>query len=129
MNPHEEAAIRSFLLPHRRTRWLESLASETRRRLFLDKLNHCRDLDERFCTPLPPGEDTLARLRARGAGRNCHVVSMMERLDGRDMPLAEALDQTEAGGWGTLICCVPGRLAYYHDEMGLRRRLLERPDF
>ena len=42
------------------------------------------------------------------------------------MPLAEAVWQAEMAGWGTLLGCVPDRLAYYYDEVGLRRMLLER---
>ena len=30
------------------------------------------------------------------------------------------------GGWGTIVSCLPGRLAYYYDEEGARRMLLER---
>jgi hypothetical protein len=43
------------------------------------------------------------------------------------MPQVEALNAAEVGGWGTLISCAPGRLAYFHDECGVRRLLLERP--
>ena len=44
-----------------------------------------------------------------------------------ELPLAEAVWEATAAGWGTLLGCVPGRLAYYYDECGLRRMLLERP--
>jgi hypothetical protein len=54
------------------------------------------------------------------------VLSGTPELDGREMPLVEAVWEAEAAGWGTLVGCVPGRLAYYYDETGLRRMLLER---
>jgi hypothetical protein len=53
-------------------------------------------------------------------------MSSIAALDARELPLAEAVTETELGGWGTLISCVPGRLAYYYDESGDQRLLLER---
>ena len=46
--------------------------------------------------------------------------------DGQIMPLLDAMNETEATGWGTIISCVPGQLAYYYDEEGERRAILER---
>ena len=126
MHTHEEATIRAFVVPPRRTRWLESLASAKRRGQFLDRLNHCRDIDERYATPLPSNADIVAVLRAQGAPGTCYVLSNTAALDGRELPLTEAVAEAESGGWGTLISCLPGRLAYYYDEGGERRMLLER---
>ena len=37
------------------------------------------------------------------------------------MPLRDALEGTIGQGMGTIICCVPGRLAYFEGEdMGAR---------
>jgi hypothetical protein len=126
MHPHEEALVRAFIAPERRTRWLEGLASAKRRRKQLDRLNHCRDLDDRYATAVPSSADVAALLRSRGAPETCYVLSDTPGLDGREMPLAEAVCEAELAGWGTLLGCVPGRLAYYYDEAGLRRMLLER---
>lgn len=126
MHPHEEATIRAFVVPARRTRWLESLTSEKRRRAFLDRLNHCRDIDERYATPLSSNADVVAVLRANGAPATCYVLSDTAALDARELPLAEAVAEAESSGWGTLISCLPGRLAYYYDECGERRMLLKR---
>lgn len=126
MYPHEEATIRAFITPARRIRWLESLASAKRRGRFLDRLNHCRDIDERYATPLPSNADVVAVLKALGAPATCYVVSCTADLDARELPLARAVAEAESGGWGTLIICVPGRLAYYYDECGERRMLLKR---
>ncbi len=126
MNPDEEAVVRAFVAPARRTRWLESLASAKRRRRFLDRLNHCRDIDERYSTLLPSNADVVAILKANGAPAKCYVISATETLDARELPLAEALNEAAYGGWGTLISCLPGRLAYYYDECGERRMLLKR---
>ena len=126
MHPHEEATIRAFIVRSRRPRWLESLASAERRPKFLDGLNHCRDLDERYACPLASSAEVLAMLTARGAPKTCYVLSDSAELDGKELPLAEALAEAEVHGWGTIVCCLPGRLAYYFDECGERRLLLER---
>lgn len=126
MHPHEEAFVRAFIAPARRSRWLEFLASQ-RRPAFLDRLNHCRDFDPRYVAPLASGVSVASLLKARGAPDTCYVLSANCELDGREMPLVEALNAAEVGGWGTIVSCVPGRLAYFHDECGERRLVLERP--
>lgn len=126
MHPHEEATIRAFISPPRRTRWLESLASAKRRRRFLDRLNHCWDLDERYAKLLSSNVDIVAVLMDHGAPTTCYVLSDTTALDGQELPLAEAVTEAELNGWGTIISCLPGRLAYYYDECGERRMLLER---
>ena len=126
MNAHEEAIIRTFITPARRTRWLESLASAKRRPAMLDRLNHCQDLDERYATLLPSNTDLVGLLRSRGAPNMCYVLSCTDGIDGSVLPLDEAVSATTSGGWGTIISCIPARLAYYYDECGARRMLLER---
>ena len=128
MHPHEEAAILAFIAPSCRARWLAKLASAKHRRPFLDRLNHCPDIDGRYATPLPSSADVVALLRSRGALASCHVISDIAAIDGCELPLTEAVDRAELGGFGTLVSCVPGRLGYYYDESGARRLLLERPD-
>jgi hypothetical protein len=126
MHPHEEATIRAFVSPSRRERWLGLLASAKRRRSFLGRLNHCRDIDERYATPVPSNANIAAVLRSHGAPETCYVLSDIPTIDGQELPLDDAIDQVEFGMWGTLISCVPGRLAYYYDECGARRWLLQR---
>ena len=126
MNEIEEAIIRAFITPARRTRWLESLASTKRRTRMLDHLNHCRDLDERYATLLPSNTDVVALLRSRGAPAICYVLSDTREIDGQTLPLADAVGAAELGGWGTIISCITGQLGYYYDECGARRMLLER---
>jgi hypothetical protein len=126
MHPHEESLIRAFVAPSRRGRWLGLLASAKRRRSFLDRLNHCRDIDDRYATPLPSNANVVAVLRSHGAPESCYVVSDIPAIDGQELPLVDAIDQVESSMFGTLIGCIPGRLAYYYDECGARRWLLQR---
>ena len=124
MHPYEEATIRAFIAPPQQRRWLALLASKNRRRSFLDHLNHCGDFDERYATPLRSMTNIADLLLSRGAGPICYVISDLSSIDGRELPLSEATLQADLGGFGTLICCLPGRLAYYQDEAGSQRRLL-----
>ncbi len=127
MHPHEESIIRSFIKPARRARWLDSLATAKRRVRILDRLNHCQDIDERYATLLVSNAMVVDLLKARGAPALCYVLSSGPvKLDGQELPLAEAVEQITAAGWGTIIGCLPGKLAYYYDECGERRMLLER---
>lgn len=126
MHPAEEATILAFILPARRKRWLEKVASTKTRAQFLDRLNHCSDIDERYAIPLPGGADPIAELRARGETSGCHVLSDLATIDGRTLTLEEAISTSETAGWGTLISCLPGKLAYYYDECSARRLILER---
>ena len=120
----EELIVRAFIVPHRRSRWLSSLASAKRRSKFLDCLNHCADLDLRYAELVASNVDMVALLRSRGAPTTCYVVSDVAAIDGQVLPLAEAVAAAELAGWGTLISCVPGSLGCYIDEAGTRRRLL-----
>jgi hypothetical protein len=122
----EEATVNAFITPARRERWLEALASAKRRKNFLDRLNHCPDIDERYATLLPSNAEIAAVLRSHGAPALCHVISDLAEIDGQMMELDDVIDQIEFAQWGTLISCIPGRLAYYYDESGARRMLLQR---
>jgi hypothetical protein len=68
------------------------------------------------------GVTRLAQLAAHDVLRR----ALHSAIDGRELPLAEAVAAAQAGEWGTLISCVPGRLAFYYGECGVRRMLLER---
>ena len=117
---HEEAFVRAFIVPDKQARYLDQLASRKRRDLFLNRLNHALDYDPAFAIHVAPSQQTAtsigALLRKRGAPDTCHIISSLAKWDGRDLPLHEALDLVVGQCIGTVICCVPGRLAYYESE-------------
>ncbi len=48
-------------------------------------------------------------------------------LDGRDLPLEDAIDECERHSFASIVCCLPGALAFYFDEVATpRTRLLLR---
>jgi hypothetical protein len=124
LHPDEEATIRAFIKREKLDRYLTLLANAKRRARFLDCLNHCRDFDIRYVQELASTADVQSLLIARRASPLCHVISDDQSLDGQAMPLAEAIGAAEFAAFGTILCCIPGRLAYYVDEAGSGRRLL-----
>lgn len=126
MQAHEEAIVRAFILRERQERYLALLGNPRRRKKALDTLNHAVPLDPRFMTHISGGLDVAEVLRARGAPDACYVLSAIAEIDGCELPLEEAVREAEVRFWGTIIGCIPGRLAFYLGEGGETRAILER---
>jgi hypothetical protein len=127
---HSSALIRAFIAPERSERYLGLLASPRGREKVRRSLAHLRDLDPHFSRMLPAGEQTstavFALLRAKGAPLDCVLLAEDATLDGRRMPLDEALNAVIGRGMGAFVSCSPGRLAYYEGEDPGERYILER---
>ncbi|HUG80155.1 MAG TPA: hypothetical protein VML01_00720, partial [Bryobacterales bacterium] len=67
-----------------------------------------------------------ALLRTRGAPATCYVLAAGSDLDGREMPLREALDAIIGMGNGAFVSCIPGRLGFYEYESMKSSYLLQR---
>jgi hypothetical protein len=126
MIDHEEKTIRAFIIKERRDRYFMLLESKKRRNEALNKLNHCKDIDERFIKWLPSNADIVKILEEEGSPEHVYVISDSKKIDGKMMLLADAVHEASMGGWGTIISCVPGKLAYYYDEVGERRGILKK---
>jgi hypothetical protein len=85
---HEEALIKAFIPRHRQERFLEIIMKPKRRAKLLAELYHFKALGPKFRVAVPAKEVAL------------------------DIALAETVGSQE----GTLISCVPGKLAYFEDE-------------
>jgi hypothetical protein len=125
---HEEELIRAFIPRRRQERFLEIIAKPKKRAKLLTQLSHFKALDPRFMVAIPPNQQNPASLakilKAKGAGAKCYVVSENSRLDGKEVELETALEETVGCQMGTLISCIPGKLGYFEDEDG--RCILER---
>lgn len=124
---HETEFARNFVVPEKRARYLTLLESKRGRKKILNGFNHCHDLDPRFAT-LIPGDQSNAEsieiiLRQKGAPDACYVMSDNPDIDAQEMQLTEALLKTDAG---TLVSCIPGKLAYFEMEAFDGRYILER---
>jgi hypothetical protein len=125
-----ETVIRAFIRAERSPRYLALLAKRGGREKLRAQLAHLPDLDLRFAHPIPGSEANpvaIARLLlAKGAPGTCYCLSESAALDGKVLPLTNALEQVVGYGIGTLLSCVPGQLAYFEGEEQGRRFILSR---
>ena len=129
---HESEFIKRFISPEKRGRYLSLVETRKGRKKFVGALDHFDVLDTRYARLLPPSIQTLvhieALLRQKGAPECCHVISSNEDIDDREMLLSEALQQIIGRGSGSVVSCVPGKLAYFEGEEQNQRYILERTD-
>ena len=121
MNPIEETFVTNFVQKSRRERASFELVSESRRGRFLNRL--CHDFagvfDARYLQPLSEPENAagLRKLLGRlGAKKTCHVISCNDVVDGKDIPLEEAIRFVMGYGLPSILICVPDSLAYFEAE-------------
>ena len=126
---HESSFVRQFIIPAKRDRYLSLLQSRKGRRKLLEALNHPKDLDMRRASLVPTNAQTVnqieALLKSKGASDRCYVISSNQDIDGSEMLLRDALEQTVGGGLGTIISCIPGKLAYFEGEEQNERYIFE----
>jgi hypothetical protein len=105
---HEESFVRAFIVPEKRSRYLELLKNPKRRREILARLNHDLDYDASLATAISSAEsnpENLERLlRRKGARDVCHVVGDELELDGREVRLAEGLEAADSHDFGAVAC-------------------------
>ena len=82
--------------------------------------------------PLPNSDprDIYELLKSYGAEKMCYSLSYSGKIDGKELPLLEALEQAVGFGMPSIISCVPGELAYFEAEQGFGptpRFLMKRP--
>ena len=132
INYHEELLFKRFIAPPKRNRYQQLLSSERGRQRLIDSLDHFKDFDERYVQIIPANlhQPKLIEeiLRKKRAPLECHVTSSNHKLDGKDLPLNDALQRTIGNGFGTLLSCIAGELAYYESEEADVRYILERHD-
>lgn len=130
MNIHEEMFARNFISLKKRDRYLSLLDTSKGRSKIAHGLDHCEDIDGDCAKPVridqqnPNAIEKI--LRQKGAPELCHVMSSNPEIDGKEMPLREALEKTIGMGMGALISCIPGKLAYFEYEDAGERYILER---
>ncbi len=125
---NEDARIGALLKREKRDRYREILSNAHLRHKFIDLLPHFTDFDPRYRLPIPSNKlfvgNTAAELRKRNCPNLVYAISEDPRLDRKELPLVEALEQVVGSGMGTVLCCIPGRLAFVETED--ERFILER---
>jgi len=116
----EAEMIGAFLRKGREERWEQVFARPKGRKKFLERLYHENDISPECMIPIPHlerfAEIVYQKLRTLGAPDVCHVFSASSKIDGKDLPLLKALQEVADLTPGTIISCVPGKLAYYLSE-------------
>jgi hypothetical protein len=106
------------------------ISNPKKRPKFLGELDHFYSLDPRYVIPTEPKklfpEQIAEILTKKGAPQSCWITSADPELDGKDMPLVEALRKVVGCQMGTFLSCIPGRLAYFEGEDLGVRWILER---
>ena len=126
---HEQGLAR-FVAREHRPRFLDSLEDEKLRRKLRAKLAHFAWLDARYATAVATREpaEMAQALAWGGAPETCFLVSEDDELDGSELPLEQALELVLHSFHGTLISCVPGKLALFSDEAPNKETLILRRD-
>ena len=127
---NEQSLIAAFVKRSKRDRYREMLSSPRLRRKFLNKLAHFTDFDPKYRLPIPSNKifaDNIAiELQKRRSPKFVYAISEDPTLDQKELPLVEALEQAVGRGMGTVLSCIPGRLAFVETED--ERFILERND-
>ncbi len=123
----ETALITAFILPERRARYLSLLETRKGRNKLRRQLAHFSHWDRRFVRRIDGGVSAIWKaLRDSGAPEKCHVLSEWDQIDAKEMDVGEVLSACVGYGLGTVLSCIPGRLAFYEAEGPGERFILER---
>lgn len=127
---HETQLIQNFIRREKQDRLLSFLCNPNKRRKATDTLYHLRDLDKKHIVDitlnsLSPLQIAQA-LRERGAPKTCWVVSTNSELDAKEVDLETVLSDIVGGSEGSLLSCIPGKLAYYEGESPNNRYMLHK---
>jgi hypothetical protein len=125
---HERQLVLSFIILARQSRYLELLPNPKRRKDITSTLCHFKHVDMRYAKQTPSShrlaQGVLQLLKSKGASDRCYALSEDAELDGKETSLADGLELIVGRGIGTLLSCIPRKLAYFEDEDN--RWLLER---
>jgi hypothetical protein len=127
---NEHSLIAAFVKRSKRDRYREILSSERLRHKFTNQLAHFTDFDPKYRVAIASNklfvENIALELQKRHSPSIVFAISEDPTLDQKELPLLEALRQTVGRGMGTVLSCIPGRLAFVETED--ERFILERHD-
>lgn len=127
---NEHSLIAAFVKRNKRDRYREILSNTRLRHKFTNQLAHFTDFDPKYRVPIPSNklfvENIAIELQKRHSPSIVFAISEDPTLDQKELLLLEALKQTVGRGMGTVLSCIPGRLAFVEAED--ERFILERHD-
>ncbi|PSL40921.1 hypothetical protein B0H99_10353 [Planomicrobium soli] len=134
----EELIVKSFFDKHIQERVLHELFTPKKRKDAMNRLCHryTKMLKEKYMIEIPPPNSNPKYiydvLMMHGAEKMCYSLSYNEKIDGKELPLLEALEHAVGDGFPSIISCIPGELAYFESEQEYGappRYLLKRPKY
>ena len=127
---HEQAFIAAFVKRNKRDRYSEILSNPRFAPQFIKQLAHFADFDPKYRLPIPSNklfvDNITVELQKRHSPNIVFAISEDPALDEKEFLLVEALNQVVGRGMGTVLSCLPGRLAFVETED--ERFILERND-
>jgi hypothetical protein len=127
---NDHALIAAFVKRSKRDRYREILSNPRLGHKFTNQLAHFTDFDPKYRVPIPSNKlfvDNIAlELQKRHSPHIIRAISEDPTLDQKELPLVEALRRIVGCGMGTVLNCIPGRLAFVETED--ERFILERHD-
>jgi hypothetical protein len=125
---NEQALIAAFVRRSKRDRYREFLSNPGTRYKFTHQIAHFADFDPKYRLPVLSNrlfaENAAVELRKRHSPNIVFAISEDPAIDQKELPLVEALKRIVGRGMGTVLCCIPGRLAFVETED--QRFILER---
>lgn len=126
-----ESGLPAFVSVDRRRRFRELLRTPRGRKKLRAQLAHFAHIDPAVVVEGgaqgQAGVSLGRRLRDLGAGESCYLLAEDAEVDGREMPLEDALASiTAQEHLAVFVSCLPGRLAYFHGEEPEERLILLR---
>ena len=122
--------IAAFVKRNKRDRYREIVSDSRLRHKFTGQLAHFKDFDPQYRVPIPTNKlfvSSIAReLEKRHSPKIVFAISEDPALDQKEFHLIQALEQIVGCGMGTVLSCIPGRLAFVETED--ERFILERRD-
>jgi hypothetical protein len=117
---NELSLIAAFVKRSKRDRYREILSNPRLRHKFTNQLAHFNDFDPKHRLPIASNKlsvDNIAQeLQKRHSPRIIFAISEDPALDQKELPLVDALKEVVGRGMGTVLCCIPGRLAFVETE-------------
>jgi hypothetical protein len=127
---NEHSLIAAFVKRSKRDRYREILSNPRLRHKFTNQLAHFTDFDPKYRLSIPSNKLFVNKiafeLQKRRSPKIVFAISEDPALDQKELPLVEALELIVGRGMGTVLSCIPGRLAYVETED--ERFILERHD-
>lgn len=127
---NEHSLIAAFVKRSKRDRYREILSNPRLRHKFTNQLAHFTDFDPKYRLPIPSNKlfvnNIALELQKRHSPKIVFAISEDPSLDQKELALVDALKQIVGRGMGTVLSCIPGRLAFVETED--ERFILERHD-